>query len=125
MAEVQESWFEELRKKSDKMDPEKRATIEGLRENWSIGAADGSFERVLDARYLENETGIFEMICRYQANEGGGLKDKMLTSQPVRFRVRNDGSFMDPLFEELEAQKATGADELLRIVGADEEENRD
>ncbi len=115
MVEVQESWFEELRTKIDQIDPEKRSIVEQLREHWSAGATDGTVERVLEARYVENRVGTFEMRCRYQPMQVGGPEGEKLTSRPVRFRVRNDGTFMDTLIDELESQKATGANEMLRL----------
>ena len=102
MVEVQESMFEELRKKI-------------YREHWSVAAADGTFERVFEARYVENRVGTFEMICRYQPMEVGGLEGEKSTSRPIRFRVRNDGTFIDTLIDQLESQKGTGADEMLRL----------
>ena len=85
MVEVQESTFEELRTKIDQIDPEMRPKVEQLRVHWLAGATDGSFARVLEARYVENRVGTFEMICRYQPTKAGGLEGEKLTSRPVRF----------------------------------------
>jgi len=79
--------------------------IERLQEKWLSDAEEGRFEKALETYYMENRVGTFEMTCRYQPNEDIGLGHKILTSPPVRFYVRNDGTFTDPLMTALSPRK--------------------